>query len=179
MQNSNVDRVRTIGRDGLHESVSPNRIKWRKKADLITQNYNAHKKKIMLSRRLVTRVALASKQYKCPLPLNNNTLPTASLNNVRLFSSSQMFRGNNNNDQQATGTIHPSTQTPVLTDLEEIDPADLPPIQVTEAVVRCDGELLKGLGHPAEFIRVTYDKPERCKYCGLTYIRVHGDHHHH
>jgi len=78
-------------------------------------------------------------------------------------------------------TQHPVTYTPIMTEeeLDEVDPANLPPIEVTESVVRCDGEMLKGLGHPAEFIRVTHDHPERCKYCGLTYIKVHGGHHHH
>jgi NADH dehydrogenase (ubiquinone) Fe-S protein 6 len=57
-----------------------------------------------------------------------------------------------------------------------VDPDKLPPIQVTTGTARCDGEILKGLGHPTEFIRVGYEKEERCKYCGLRFIRVHGSH---
>ncbi len=56
---------------------------------------------------------------------------------------------------------------------EIIDLDSLPPIEVTVSVARCDGDVENNMGHPSEFIRVSYDHPERCKYCGVRYIRVH------
>jgi len=54
---------------------------------------------------------------------------------------------------------------------EFLDFENLPPIAVEGETAVCNGFHSNGMGHPTEYIRINYDKPERCKYCGVKYIR--------
>eukprot|EP01027_Heterolobosea_sp_BB2_P016639 GEZU01023661.1.p2 GENE.GEZU01023661.1~~GEZU01023661.1.p2 ORF type:complete len:124 (-),score=29.02 GEZU01023661.1:317-688(-) len=51
--------------------------------------------------------------------------------------------------------------------------SEVPPIEVTSEVAKCNGGANPNLGHPVEFIRVDFHQPQTCKYCGLRYIRTH------
>lgn len=56
---------------------------------------------------------------------------------------------------------------------EFLDLEALPPIEVEGQTAVCNGFHSNGMGHPTEYIRVNFETPERCKYCGVKYIRKH------
>ncbi|KAG2387627.1 hypothetical protein C9374_001221 [Naegleria lovaniensis] len=56
---------------------------------------------------------------------------------------------------------------------EFLDLEALPPIEVEGQTAVCNGFHSNGMGHPTEYIRVNFETPERCKYCGVKFIRKH------
>ncbi|XP_053958378.1 NADH dehydrogenase [ubiquinone] iron-sulfur protein 6, mitochondrial [Anastrepha ludens] len=53
---------------------------------------------------------------------------------------------------------------------------EVPPIEVTERVVYCDGGDAN-LGHPKIYINVDKPGPQICGYCGLRFVKKDGHHH--
>ncbi|XP_011212466.1 NADH dehydrogenase [ubiquinone] iron-sulfur protein 6, mitochondrial [Bactrocera dorsalis] len=53
---------------------------------------------------------------------------------------------------------------------------EVPPIEVTDRVVYCDGGDAN-LGHPKIYINLDKPGPQICGYCGLRFVKKDGHHH--
>ncbi|EFC44296.1 NADH dehydrogenase [Naegleria gruberi] len=117
---------------------------------------------------------------------NNNLFPSVPL--IRSFSSSSVSRsgghGNsayihNTAEEESYKLDAASEQHWKMIDehfaesIEGLDLDSLPPIEIDGETAVCNGFHSNGMGHPTEYIRINHTTPERCKYCGVRYIRKH------